>query len=251
MSYAKLAVVKSEPPSVLRKWRATVLATALFLDLGSAGALVAGEPADTQLWNDGKLTIRLNDRFDLVGGGALRLGDDISQVIRTSGLLAINVWAAPFLFFTPTYQYIVDHPVQGGRIIENRLGLVPTLTAPLGNTKLTLSNAVEYRSFNNKPDSWRWRPKLKLSHPLGSKVLALSAYTTGELFYEFGPNSWTRSRLFAGLEKRISDHLALELYYCRQLALKANQQDLNIIGLSWRIDFDPKTRPPEIQAGSK
>jgi Protein of unknown function (DUF2490) len=251
MPFPNVAVVKSKPPIVVRKWRAPILVIALFLGLGCPGAAVAVEPTDTQLWNEAKLTIRLDDRFDLVAGGALRIGDDVSKLIRTSGLLAVNIRAAPFLSFTPTYQYIVDHPMMGGRIVENRLGLVPTLTAPLGETKLALSNAVEYRSFENNPDSWRWRPKLKLSHPLGPKTLALSAYAAGELFYNFRPGAWTRSRLFAGLEKRISDHVTIELYYCRQLALKANQQDLNIIGLSWRIDFDPKTRPAAIEAGSK
>lgn len=250
-SFAKKDFVKSESAIVVRKWGRTVVASLLFLGFGSSGAAAAGETADTQLWNEAKLTIRLDDRFDLVAGGALRFGDDVSKLIRNSGLLAVNVRVGSFLSLTPTYQHIVDHPVQGGKFVENRLGLVPTVTAPLGGAKIALSNAIEYRSFENNPDSWRWRPKLNLSHPLGSKALALSAYTAGELFYNFRPNSWTRSRLFAGLEKRFGDHVALEFYYCRQLALKANQQDLNIIGLTWRIDFDPQKRPVAVPAGSK
>jgi hypothetical protein len=242
------AVVKSEPVAGVRKWSATVLAALLFLGLDSPGAAAAGESTDTQFWNEAKLTIRLDDRFDLVAGGMLRFGDDVSKLIRSSSLLAVNVRVTSFLSLTPTYQYIVHDPAMGGRTVENRLGFVPTLTAPLGGAKASLSNAIEYRSFDNDPDAWRWRPKLKLSHALGQEALALSAYVAGELFYDFRSNSWTRSRLFAGLEKRISDHMALELYYCRQVALKANQQDLNIVGLTWRIDFDPKTRPGMTQA---
>jgi hypothetical protein len=211
------------------------------------GSAIAGEQPDTQLWNEGKVIIRLDDRFDFVVGGGLRLGDDVSQLVRTSGLLATNVRMTGFFFLTPTYQYIVDHPVKGGRTVENRLGLVPTATAPLGSAKLALSNGLEFRSFDNTSDSWRWRPKLKLSHPVGSKNLAFSAYAAGELFYDFRTDNWTRSRLFAGLEKRLSDNAAIDLYYCRQIELKAGKQDLNVIGISMRFDLDARTRNVEIE----
>src|SRR4029077_19893429 len=105
----------------------------------------------------------------------------------------------------------------------------------------------EFRSFDNKSDSWRWRPKLKLSHPLGSKNLAFSAYAASELFYDFSTDIWTRSRLFAGLEKRLSDNAAIDLYYCRQIEFKAGKQDLNIIGVSMRFDLDARTRYVEFE----
>ena len=222
---------------------------ALVLTLGwyCVGSTIGGERPDAQLWNEAKVTIRLDDRFDFVVGGALRLGDDLSQLVRTSGLLAVNVRVTDFFFLTPTYQYIVDDPVMGGRTVENRLGLVPTVSAPLGNAKLALSNGLEFRSFDNKPDSWRWRPKLRLSHPVGSKGVALTGYAAGELFYDFHTDIWTRSRLFAGLEKRLSDNFAIDLYYCRQIELKAGNQDLNIIGISMRFDLDARTRRVEVE----
>jgi len=225
------------------------LALALALTLGwyCVGSTIAGERPDAQLWNEAKVTIRLDDHFDLVVGGALRLGDDLSQLVRTSGLLAVNVRVTDFFSLTPTYQYIVDDPVTGGRTVENRLGLVPTVSVPLGNAKLALSNGLEFRSFDSKPDSWRWRPKLKLSHPVGSKGLALTGYAAGELFYDFNTDIWTRSRLFAGLEKRLSDNVAIDLYYCRQIELKAGKQDLNIIGISMRFDLDARTRHVEVE----
>jgi hypothetical protein len=112
---------------------------------------------------------------------------------------------------------------------------------------LALSNGLEFRSFDNKSDSWRWRPKLKLSHPVGSKDLAFSAYAASELFYDFRTDIWTRSRLFAGLEKRLSDNAAIDLYYCRQIEFKAGKQDLNIIGVSMRFDLDARTRYVEFE----
>ena len=208
---------------------------------------MAGEQSDAQLWNEAKVTIRLDDRFDLVVGGALRFGDDVSQLVRTSGLLAVNARVADFFSLTPTYQYIVDDPVNGGRTVENRIGLVPTVSAPLWSLKLALSNGLEFRSFDSKPDSWRWRPKLKLSHPVGSKSLALTGYAAGELFYDFHTDNWTLSRLFAGLEKRLSDNVAIDLYYCRQIHFEAGKQDLNIIGISMRFDLDARTRYVEVE----
>jgi hypothetical protein len=241
--------VTSNAPVAVQSRRPSILALASVLTLGwyCVGSALAGEPPDAQLWNEAKVTIRLDDRFDLVVGGALRLGDDVSQLVRTSGLLAVNVRLTDFFSLTPTYQYIVDDPVTGERTVENRLGLVPTVSTPLCSAKLALSNGLEFRSFDNKPNSWRWRPKLKLSHLVGSKDLALTGYAAGELFYDFDTDIWTRSRLFAGLEKRLSDNVAIDLYYCRQIELKAGKQDLNIIGISIRIDLDPRTRHVEVE----
>lgn len=208
---------------------------------------MAGEQSDAQLWNEARVIIRLDDHFDLVAGGVLRLGNDVSQLVRNAGLLGANVRITDFLSLAATYQYIFDTPVSGGDTFENRLGLVPTLSAPLGSAKLALSNGFEFRSFDNKPDSWRWRPKLRLSHPVGSQSLALTGYAAGELFYDFHTDIWTRSRLFAGLEKRLSDNVAIDLYYCRQIELKARNQDLNIIGISIRFDLDARTRYVDVE----
>ncbi|MEO5754776.1 MAG: DUF2490 domain-containing protein [Chthoniobacterales bacterium] len=203
----------------------------------------AGEPPDTQLWNEAKLTARLNDRFDLVVGGVLRLGDDVSQIIRVSSLLGVNVKVTKIFSFTPNYQYIVDDPGEADQGIENRFGLWPTLSLPLASSKVVLSNGLEFRSFETKPDMWRWRPRLSISHPVGPKALGLSAYLSDEFFYEINNETWTRNRLSAGLGKRLGEHITVQLYYTRQMQLKANQQDLNIIGLSWLIDFGPTAKP--------
>jgi hypothetical protein len=96
-----------------------VLALVLTSGEYCTGSAIAGEQPDTQLWNEGKVMIRLDDRFDFVVGGALRLGDDVSQLVRTSGLLAANVRVTDFFFLTPTYQHIVHDPVKGGRSVEN------------------------------------------------------------------------------------------------------------------------------------
>jgi hypothetical protein len=208
-------------------------------------ATIQSTAQDTKLWNENRVTVKLDKYFDLLTGLGLRWEDDITQFHQVSVLAGFNWSPAPSFTLTPTYLYMVTYPLnRGPNRTENLFSLLPTFRVQIKSTELSLSNGIEYRDLSHTQNSWRFRPRFKLSHPLGPQNFRLSAYITEELFYDTGPGTWTRNRFFVGTEKRLITNLAVELYYCRQSELYSSAPDGNIIGINLRMSFGPKTLPP-------
>lgn len=149
------------------------LALALLLALAcSAGA--NGE--ETELWNDLKVTAKWTDHVDIFSSAALRLEDNLSVLNRVSAQLGLNLRPTPSLTFSPNYQYIAHDPAEDVREHEHRPGVGAAVRIPVKKAEVTLSTGVEYRFREEKTDSWRVRPKLKLKYPFGPDRWALSGY---------------------------------------------------------------------------
>jgi len=237
-------------PSILLQ-RSSAIPLSPFALAGLVLALICSRAAcaesDNQLWSELKLTEKWTDRFDLIAGGAFRLGQDFSHHDNTSGLLGLNVHAAEHITLTPSYQFISRDPVDDVRSYESRFGLVASFRLPVQRFETTLSTGIEYRLRHEQTDSWRFRPRLKIKHAAGPKKWGLAAYAADELFYETGADTWTRNRLFVGIEKQMRRNWVLEVYYCRQQDLRGGSPDLNIIGISMRLSLDHSASDPSVE----
>jgi hypothetical protein len=201
-----------------------------------AHAAAAG--AETELWNELRITAKWSDRVDLIAAGALRFEDNFSVMNRASLQLGLNLRPMPWLTFTPNYQYIAHDPAEDVRTHEHRPGLLTAVRIPIERAEITLSTGIEYRVRENKEDSWRVRPKVKVEHPLGPEQWNLSGYTADELFYDSSANEFVHNRFFFGIEKKVATNWSANLYYCRQHDLQGRKPDLDIIGVSIGVRFD-------------
>jgi hypothetical protein len=213
--------------------------------IGAALALLSLLPlarstadTDTQLWTEAKVKAKLSKRFDLLAENELRFGNDISHHDRTSWTAGIAWHPTKRFTLSPRWQYIADDPVDDVRTYENRFLLIAALRLPVKVVEATLSTRIEYRLRHEQSDGWRVRPRLKLEHEVGPDSWGLSAYTSDELFYDTRAAAWTRNRLYVGLEKKFGKDISIDLSYCHQHDLRAGGTDLNIIGISMRLDID-------------
>jgi hypothetical protein len=212
----------------------------------------ASDPGDeTQLWNELKTTIGLTNNIDVVAAGALRFKDNFSDLHRTSFQLGLNLRPQPWLTLFPNYQYIVNDPTDDARKKEHRLGLVIAARVPIKPAEVTFSLGTEYRLRENKEDSWRLRPKLKVKCPLGPDRWTLGAYLAEEPFYDSSANEFVRNRFFVGIEKKLAMNWNADLFYCRQHDLQSREPDLNIVGLSIGVRFDLARSEPTNQPAEK
>jgi hypothetical protein len=215
------------------------------LQIGAVLALAAllsfARPAageDTQLWSEATVRAKLSKRFDLLVGSEVRFGNDVSHHDRTSVEAGLAWHPTKWFTLSPRWEYITDDPVDDVSGHENRFLLVTALRLPVECVEATLSARVEYRLRHAQSDGWRIRPKFKLEHDLGPRSWDLAAYTSDELFYDTRAAEWTRNRFYAGLEKKLGKDLSLDLSYCRQHDLHSRDPDLNIIGVSMRLELD-------------
>lgn len=67
-----------------------------------------------------------------------------------------------------------------------------------------------------------------------------------EPFYDTRAEEWTRNRFFAGIEKKLGRNCTLDLYYCRQHDFHTHDPNLNVIGISMRVNLDLSTPDAQI-----
>lgn len=206
----------------------------------AAGSATSQADNETQQWNELKLIAKCSEKIDLFAATTLRLAEVDPNLNRVSGQFGLDLRPVKWLTFSPNYQYIVNEPAEDASNSEHRPGVVAAIGVPLGSAQATLSTAFEYRVREGRSDSWRLRPKLKLKHALGPKHWKLDAYLADELFYDSTEDDLVRNRFFTGLEKKLGEDWSADVYYCRQHAIRSPDPDLNIIGISMRLRFDPR-----------
>jgi hypothetical protein len=223
---------------VIPKFAGSTVALLAFATLLPAASDASDPGEKTELWNELRITAKWSDRVDLIAAGALRFEDNFSVMNRASLQLGLNLRPMPWLTFTPNYQYIAHDPAEDVRTHEHRPGLLTAVRIPIERAEITLSTGIEYRIRENKEDSWRVRPKVKVEHPFGPEQWNLSGYTADELFYDSSANEFVHNRFFFGIEKKVATNWSANIYYCRQHDLQGRKPDLDIIGVSIGVRFD-------------
>ena len=203
-----------------------------------------GHAAEPQQWSEFKVVATWTPNVDLFAATTLRIDEKGSAWNRVSGQLGVNLRLARQLTVSPSYQYIVFDPTDDATN-ENRPGIVLAFRVPIGSAEMILSSGVEYRIRDDKPDTWRVRPKLKLKQPLGPRRWHFSGYLADELFFDTTEADFVRNRFYAGLEKKLRENWSADIYYCRQHDIRSCEPDLNIFGISITLHFDiHPTGPP-------
>jgi len=167
--------------------------------------------------------------------GTLRLGRDISRPVDERIGMGFTFRFGQHVSIAPNYLYIATQPVRNRKLWENRLSLPVTLRFNVEKFRLSDRNMFERRFRNAGIVSTRYRNRLQIEHPIGSKKLNLSLYVADEVFYDWSLNRWVRNRFTVGGTKVFNKHLTQDVYYLRQNDGVAIPGDLNVVGTSLRV----------------
>jgi hypothetical protein len=195
-------------------------------------------PYDNQVWPEVQTTTTLNRYIDVILNGQLRVGRDISALVRESVTAGFDLSAINWLTLSVRYMSIGEQPTPDRKTYENRVQFYPSIYFTHGLLKIDVTNKFEYRFRYPIQDSFRYRPSLTLEHPLGPERLHLNAYVTEEGFYSTQYGQFYRLRSYIGLRKKINEYMGLKLYYCRQQNIAGIRGNLNIIGIVMAFKFD-------------
>jgi Protein of unknown function (DUF2490) len=220
------------PPRAKFAW----LGLCLFCCLTSAIAQRPLPPrSDLQQWNDVQISIPVAAKVDLIFQGMLWNGRNVHRPIEERAYVGVAFKPWKFLTLTPGYQYQGDQPAAGKETLEHRITMAATFRFPIAKFLLADRNLVEHRLVLSRPNSTRYRNRAYVEYPVVLDGFKFSIFTADEAFYEWSNSAWSRNRLWAGATKKLSDHVALDLYYMRQSDRRARPGDLNVVGASWRI----------------
>ncbi len=205
----------------------------LMLTPVSAQALL--DQTDNQQWNEVQLFIPVTKQIDFTLGGTLRIGRDFSNPIDERVGAGFSFKFGKYITVSPHYQHIGMQPFAGRRVWENRLSLPVQVRFDIGKFRLTVRNLFERRLRNSGLKTTRYRQRLQVEHPVGSKDLGLSLFISNEVFYDWAVDRWVRNRFSVGGIKVFNKHFTQDFYYLRQNDGVSVPGDLNVIGTTLRI----------------
>jgi hypothetical protein len=205
------------------------------LCFSAAIATAQTDHTDNQQWNEVQLAIPLTKTIDFNVLGTLRFGRNITRPVDERLGLGATFRFGKYVSVAPNYLYIGTQPFKNRRVWESRLSLPVTLRFNAGEFRLSDRNLLERRIRHPGGNSFRYRNKFQLEHPLGAKSWHLSWFVSDEVFYDWVVDRWVRNRFSVGVTKVYNKHFTQDLYYLRQNDGVSVPGDLNVIGTLLRV----------------
>jgi len=212
-----------------------LLVSFCILCLFAAKAAAQVDHTDNQQWNEVQLAIPLTKTIDFNVLGTLRFGRDITQPVDERLGLGATFRFGKYFSVAPNYVYIGTQPFKNRRVWESRLSLPVTVRFEAGRFRLSDRNLLERRIRHPGGNSFRYRNKFQIEHPLGAKDWRLSWFVSDEVFYDWVIDRWVRNRFSLGVIKVYNKHFTEDFYYLRQNDGVSVPGDLNVIGTTLRV----------------
>ena len=201
----------------------------------ASGQAVVPPQSDNQQWTDVQVAVPITKAIDFNVLGTLRLGRDISRPVDERIGIGFTYRFGKYVAIAPNYLNIGMQPFEGRRVWETRLSFPTTLRFDIDKFRLSDRNLFERRIRNSGARSTRYRNRLQLEHPVGSKELNLSLFVADEVFYDWSVDRWVRNRFTIGASKVFNKHYTQDFYYLRQNDGVSTPGDINVIGTTLRI----------------
>ena len=142
----------------------------------------------------------------------------------------------------PHVQYAVGYKYERSKgdtrwSQEHRLEQILTLKGSWRGFKGSVGTRFEYRSLDTD-EKWRWREKVKISHPMVLGGVEVVPYLSEEIFYDFKTDEYNQNRGVVGVTKKLSSNVELELYYMYKTSLKSSGwSGVGVLGTGMTITF--------------
>lgn len=191
---------------------------------------------DNLSWNDIQVTIPVNKELDFFLQGTMRFGNDISRLNEHRAGAGFVYKPSKAWSVQSSYVHINVRNSKGKFRPENRLALRIGYQFPIKKFELFHRSMFE-RRFRAPQNSWRYRSSLTVEKSIKSFISGTKLFVTEEVFYDSIVGKFSRNRLSAGVIKKLTEKLSLDIYYLRQNDGYARPGDLNVIGTSWKYKF--------------
>lgn len=137
------------------------------------------------------------------------------------------------------YRQVYELNNKGKFKEENEPYIIATLKLSLGKFSFNSRNRFEYRHFDYKADSGRYRNKFTLKYPLKVAKFEVQPFVSDEIFFGFGgTNQFNQNRFTSGLGFDIIKNIKGEIYYMLVTVKRpTGWYDSNVLGIKVRMVF--------------
>lgn len=199
----------------------------------------AYDDGDFQIWNTDVEEVKINKDLKLALEEEFRWGDNVKEFYYQHYDAGLSYSLEKWLNIAAGYRQVYEL-VKGKFKPENEPYITVALLWDLEGLKFEDRSRMEYRDFNYKDDSWRYRNKLTLKFPWKFTKLDIQPYLSDEIFVVFGgvPSNFNQNRFASGIGMNLAKNLKAEVYYMLQSTKGSGKWiDTNVLGTKLKITF--------------
>ncbi|MGI9036079.1 MAG: DUF2490 domain-containing protein [Pyrinomonadaceae bacterium] len=215
----------------------------IFLILFVFSTEIFARQTDAQVWNDLQLILPLKtvkdaknknvDQIVLRLDGVARLGRDVSFPVDNRVAATLDFRVNKYLKFSSGYLYRKFEQIPNRKSYETRLTFAANLEKKFDLFTFRHRSQIEYRFLNYRPNTEVYRPRFQLFYSLKhDKKEIFAPFVSEERFYDFRQHKTTRNEFYAGVTRRLTRKVSLDLYYVR---LNTNPVNANALGTILKI----------------
>lgn len=214
----------------------TTSALVLHFDLSAAPAVASDH--DQQLWSTVAATGRVSRGTDVAAEINARYGDGVSRLSQFVVRVGIVHRVAPAIAVAGGYVYARAGRSGGATTHEHRAWQQVALILRRGGSgpALTARTRAEQRFREGRGEiAWRLRQQFRAQLPFGGGPVAAVLFQ--ETFLAVNETGWTgpagfeQLRAFAGLNRPLTDRIAIETGYLKQRLIRRGEDQVNHIAL--------------------
>jgi len=219
----------------MRKIIYAMIGLTLFL----TGKVYAYDNGDFQIWNTDVEEVKINKEARIAFEEEFRWGKDASEFYYQHYDAGFFYDLRSWLNVGGGYRQVYEL-VKGKFKPENEPYMTATLLWDLEGFKFEDRNRMEYRYFNYKDDSWRYRNRITLKLPWKFTKIDIQPYLSDEIFIGFAgvPADLNQNRFSSGLTMNLTKNIKADIYYMIQSTKSSNKwTDANVLGTKLKIAF--------------
>jgi hypothetical protein len=190
-------------------------------------------PSKFQSWNELQLIVPLKRKEDSSGKkvdlvtatftGILRIGRKNWDFIDNRYGVTLDFRVNKYFSLMTAALYRKDELVVNRRNYETRLDLGFVVSKTWKNFSFKDRNMYEHRFRNSRSDTNLYRNRITVSYPIKHREKEIFApFISNEGYLDLKTKKWTQNEFFAGITRKITPKISLDLAYIRNDASPTN-----------------------------
>jgi hypothetical protein len=168
-----------------------------------------------EIWNKNQLTTLLNEQVSFIVAEKIHVVPSDSRLEVAYGEAYVGHQVKRWLEYGIGFRVAKSQPLRDTWISENRTIVFADLTKPVENYEISLSNRMEYRSFKELDNYFRYRQALKLQFP-ELVPWGMRFYVSEEAFVKLNNGGFHLLRFYGGIDAFTGKNFKLAAYYALQ-----------------------------------
>ena len=215
--------------------RSAFITLPLFLCFVLPLAVFAADENDWQYWCTSRVEIKLSGKWKAKIEEEFRSERNVFEPYYHHTEGAVNYKLNSWFSLELNYRHIYEK--KGGEWnLESRPHVNGAFKWRWSKLAFENRSRFELRIRENKDNTWRYRNKTTLTHPVILGHLDFNPYISEEIFYDFDQGEMNRNRVYAGVKHSLIRSIGLDVYYLWQTTKSSSSwMDLNIMGVKLKV----------------